>query len=90
MTSKNINVTIHSDDIRRVADANLSHVLNRFMSKYSNTVANLGKNMSTEPKEKILNDMADLISVLEGAIPEIAAIVAYVNEIEDLPTTIDT
>ena len=34
--------------------------------------------------------MADLISVLEGAIPEIAAIVAYVNEIEELPSTTDT
>jgi RNase P/RNase MRP subunit p30 len=90
MTSKNINVSIHTDDIRRVADANLGHVLARLMSKYSNKVEDLGKNLQTESKEKILNDMADLISVLEGAIPEIAAIVAYVNEIEELPSTTDT
>lgn len=34
--------------------------------------------------------MAELISVLEGTIPEIAAIAAYVNEIEDLPVITDT
>ena len=90
MTNKNINVTIHTDDIRRVADSNLGHVLNRFMSKYSNKVSDLGNNMHTESKEKILNDMAELISVLEGTIPEIAAIAAYVNEIEDLPVATDT
>ena len=90
MKSKNINVSIHTDDIRRVADANLSHVLARFISKYSNKVEDLGKNLQAGSKENILNDMADLISVLEGAIPEIAAIVAYVNEIEDLPTATDT
>ena len=42
MTTKNINVTIHVDDIRRLADTNLSHVLNRFMSKYTNKVSDLG------------------------------------------------
>ena len=90
MTTKNINVTIHVDDIRRLADTNLSHVLNRFMSKYTNKVSDLGNGFNGEPKESILNDMADLISIMEEVIPEIAAIAAYVNEIEDLPVATDT
>ena len=90
MTTKNINVTIHVDDIRRLADTNLGHVLNRFMSKYTNKISDLGNDFKSEPKESILNDMADLISIIEEVIPEIAAIAAYVNEIEDLPVATDT
>ena len=65
MTTKNINVTIHVDDIRRLADTNLGHVLGRFMAKYTNKVSDLGNDFDTESKEKILNDMAELISILE-------------------------
>ena len=90
MTTKNINVSIHVDDIRRLANNNLGHVLGRFMAKYTNKVSDLGNDFDKESKEKILNDMAELISILEDAIPEIAAIAAYVNEIEDLPVITDT
>ena len=85
MTNKTINITVHQDDIRRLADHNLGYVLKRFMSRYSNKLDEVEEASKNGSKNQNLDKIAELVAIFKETIPEISSISSYLREIEDLP-----
>jgi len=83
MTNKTINITVHEDDVRRLANNNFSYVCQRFGSRYSNKVAEVASLIENGSKDQSLNYLSDLIAIFKETIPELEAISSYLNELDD-------
>ena len=84
MSNKTITISVHEDDMRRLALASLAFIHGRFLSKYSNKmeeIENLIKEDGT--KSDIVQNVQDLINTLQESCQELTKLEPFIREFDD-------
>ena len=83
MNNKTVTLTLHQDDIRRLTTANISFILGRFLSLYSNKVDDISDKIDNGTKDEAMQNLQDLVNILEDACKELVTIAPLIQEFED-------
>ena len=83
MNNKTVTLTLHQDDIRRLTTANISFILGRFLSRYSNKVDDISDKIENGTKDEAIQNLQDLVNILEDACKELVTIAPLIQEFED-------
>jgi|TARA_R100000995_G_C3364060_1_gene68726 hypothetical protein len=82
MSNKNITMSVHEDDIRRLTLASLTFILGRHMSKYSNQVKEIEDLIQDGTEKETLQSLQKLVSILEDSCHDLSRIVPLVKEFD--------
>jgi esterase/lipase superfamily enzyme len=82
MNDKNITISVHEDDIRRLTLASLTFILGRHMSKYSNQVKEVEDLIENGTEKQTLESLQKLVNILEDSCIELSRVVPLVKEFD--------
>jgi len=82
MNDKNITISVHEDDIRRLTLASLTFILGRHMSKYSNQVKEVEDLIENGTEKQTLESLQKLVNILEDSSIELSRVVPLVKEFD--------
>jgi uncharacterized protein YfbU (UPF0304 family) len=82
MNDKNITISVHEDDIRRLTLASLTFILGRHMSKNSNQVKEVEDLIENGTEKQTLESLQKLVNILEDSCIELSRVVPLVKEFD--------